>query len=259
MAVLPLLAACGEKVPEATDEQLLQLVGSSLTFLGSDAPLNISKRTVECVQLLSGLADEIVKDMPEEILGQIKTDCRKNLDIVVKDPAKNPIGFKLAHFENKELAERIATLKETTDEANRKAAREKAARAEQEARAKAEGELKDLRSSYGEFVASIDDRVRETKAACDEWVAVRTEVNAKIKWNNWRNRFPSPLCSDQVSDIQKKASQHLAALNATEVSGSGTFFSFQKPYFGNASAEWFDDQLVRLKDEIRQMKAVLAD
>ncbi len=111
VAVLPLLAACGEKVPEATDEQLLQLLGSSSSFFGSGAPLSISKRTVECAELLSGLADEIVKDMPEVVLGQIKTECRKGFDEVVKDPAKNPMGFKLAHFENKELAERIAALK----------------------------------------------------------------------------------------------------------------------------------------------------
>ncbi|WP_265614926.1 hypothetical protein [Agrobacterium tumefaciens] len=259
VAVLPLLAACGEKVPEATDEQILQLLGSNSPFFGSDAPLSISKRTAECAELLSGLADEIVKDMPEEVLGRIKTECRKNFDEVVKDPAKNPMGFKLAHFESKELAGRIAALKASTDEANRRAAQEERARAEQEARAKTESELKDLRSSYGEFVASIDGRVQEAKAVCDEWATVRTEVNAKIKWNNWRNRNPSPLCTDQVSDIREKARQHLEALNAAEVSGSGTFFSFQKPYFGTASVEWFDDQLARLKDEISQMKATLTD
>ncbi|MES4992572.1 hypothetical protein ACTJJ7_11725 [Phyllobacterium sp. 22229] len=259
MAVLPLLAACGEKFPEATDEQLLQLVGSSSSFLGSDAPLSISKRTVECVQLLSGLADEIVKDMPDEILGQIKTECRKNFDETVKNPAKNPMGFKLAHFENKEFAERIEKLKETTDEANRRAAQEKRVRAEQEARAKTETELKEIRMSYGAFVVSIDDRVLAAKSLCDEWEAARTEVNAKIKWNNWRNRRSSPLCTDEVSGISQKAKQHLEALNAVEVSGSGTFFSFQKPYFGNASAEWFDDQQARLIDEISQMKAVLSD
>lgn len=147
LAVLPLLAACGEKTPDATDEQLLQLLGSSSSFLGSDAPVNISKRIVECAQLLSGLADEIVKDMPDEMLGVFKTECRKGFDEIVKDPAKNPVGFEIVHFENKELAQRIAALKETTDAANRQAAQEKRAEEERTARTKAQAELADLRTS----------------------------------------------------------------------------------------------------------------
>lgn len=259
IAVLPLLAACGEKVPEATDEQLLQLVGSSSTFFGSGAPLSISKRTVECVELLSGLADEIVKDMPDEVLGQIKTECRKGFDEITKDPAKNPMEFKLAHFESKELAERIAALKETTDEANRRAAQEKRAREEQEARAKTETELAELKTNYSVFVASIDQRIEAMKPVCEEWLAAQADIKAKDKWSNWSYRHPSPLCTDKEAEIRALAAGHLETLNVAEVTGSGTYYRFQKPYFGNASEEWFDGQLTKLKEEINQMRIALAN
>lgn len=259
VAVLPLLAACGEKLPEATDEQLLQLLGSSSSFSGSGAPPSISKRTVECTQLLSGLADEIVKDMPDEILGQIKTECRKAFDEQLKDTTKNPMGFKLAHFEDKTLAARIAALKETTDEANRRAAQEKRAHEEQEARSKTETELAELKTNYAAFVASMDQRIEAMKPVCEEWSAAQADLKAKDKWSNWNYRYPSPLCTDKEAEIRALAAGHLETLNGAEVTGSGTYYRFQKPYFGNASQEWFDGQLTKLKDEISQMKTALAN
>ncbi|MCG8273935.1 hypothetical protein MIC97_20845 [Aquamicrobium sp. NLF2-7] len=258
-SILPILAACGEKVPEASDEQLLELLGSRSSFFGSEAPLGIPSTVVECTQLLSGLADEIVKDMPAEMLGAFKTECRRGLDDVLKDEAKNPMGFALAHFENQELAERIETLKKSTDEANRQAAAERREREEQEARAAKDAELEKLRGDYAAFVESISERVTAAEPACTEWQDLKAEINEAIQWNNWRHRNPPAICSEeQVTAIGTRAQQHLEALNAAEVTGSGTFFSFPTPYFGDASEEWFERQLSTTTEQIGQMRQDLA-
>src|SRR5690606_15118147 len=104
--LLTLLTACGNSVPEATDEQLLSLVGNKQTFMGSTVPLSISKRTVECVRVLSGVDEAIYKDMPSEMLGTFKTQCRQDFSERVANKDKNPLGFTIEAFENKELAER---------------------------------------------------------------------------------------------------------------------------------------------------------
>ncbi|UXS43046.1 hypothetical protein FY150_24930 (plasmid) [Agrobacterium tumefaciens] len=258
VAILPLLAACGENVPEATDEQLLQLVGSSSSFFGSGAPLSISKRTVECAELLSGLADEVVKDMPEEVLGQIKTECRKGFDEIVKDPVKNPMGFKLAHFENKALAERIAGLKEASDEANRVAAEEKREREKAEALAKAEAELEAARTEYQSFVASIDDRVSTAAPLCDEWLLSQAAAKEKARMSVWAYRTAPEICREAtITQIRDLAGKHLETL-ANQTIQANSLFGFNKPYYGNASPEWFDQQMERLNADIVAMKAEIA-
>lgn len=252
-----LLAACGDNIPEATDDQLLQLLASDSAFLGSDRPLSIARGTVECVRVLSGLDEEIFKDMPAEMLGTMKTGCRQELDKRLKDEAKNPMGFQLAHFEKKDLAERISKLKETTDEANRKAAQEQRQREEQEARAKTERELEELKVQYAAFVASIDERIASARPICDDWTTSQEALKKKDKWTNWAYRRPSSICTDEITQIKAMAAQHLEALNAAEVSGRGTFYNFRKPYFGNASPEWFDEQVKTLTEEVETMKTSL--
>lgn len=259
LSLAPALAACGDKVPEATDDQLLQILASDSVFSSSDRPLSIPKSAVECVRVLSGLDEEIFKDMPAEMLETMKTGCRQELDKHLKDEAKNPMGFQLAHFENKELAERITKLKETSDEANRKAAQERRQHEEREARAKAERELEELKSQYAGFVQSIDQRIQSARPICDEWIAAQTALKKKKnKWNNWSYRQPSPICTDGIAQIRTTAATHLDTLSATEVSGRGTFFNFNKPYFGNASPEWLDEQVKKLNEDVERMKVDLA-
>jgi len=258
LCVAPVLAACGEKTPEATDAQLLDLLGSRSTFIRSDAPLRISRSTVECVRLIANLDEDILKDMPAEMLGVMKTECRRELDNRLKDEAANPMGFQLAHFENSELAERITQLKESTDEANRQAEQERRQREEDEARASAERELEDLRTQYAAFVASIDERLSAARPLCDDWLSTQEALKQKDNWTNWAYRQSSSICTDDVEQIRAQAAQHLDALNSAEVSGSGTFYNFPKPYFGYASAEWFDEQSAKLNDDIAQMRSQLS-
>lgn len=256
---LALLAACGDGVPEATDDQLLQLVGNQSSFMGSTAPLAISKRTVECVRALSGVDDDIYKDMPAEMLGTFKTHCRKDLSTRVADNTKNPLGFKLESFENKALAERITKLKATTDESNRIAAEKERERIKAENLAKKQAELDAEREQYQAFVDSIDGRVQKAGPRCEAWLESQRAVKAREKYSQWAYRRAPEICQKQalvqVREAAKRNQDHLAR---QKINSDAFGMGFSKPYYGTASATWFEQQEARLDKEIAQMKDILS-
>lgn len=256
---LALLAACGDSVPDATDAQLLQLVGNQSTFMGSTTPLAISKGTVECVRVISGIDEAIYKDMPAEILGTFKTQCRKELSERVADSAKNPLGFKLESFENKELAERITKLKTTTDESNRIAAEQKRAREKAERLAKKQAELDAERKQYQAFVDSIDDRVKNIAPRCDLWKESQQAAKAREKYSQWAYRSAPEVCQKQaLTQIRDTAKRNMENLANQKVHADAFGMGFSKPYYGVASASWFEQQEARLDKEIAQMKDVIS-
>lgn len=124
------ISGCSDGPPDITDEQILNFLGERNVFADASLPLTISVGTIECVELLSGISDEVVQDMPAEFLGMFKTDCREQFDRLVKNEERNTFGFQLKHFENKRFAERLIELKSTTDTAYEKALKELRARRE---------------------------------------------------------------------------------------------------------------------------------
>lgn len=97
------------------------------------------------------------------------------------------------------------------------------------------------------------------RPVCEEWAAAQSSAKAKDRWSIWRNRRSSALCDDQAAEIKALAEKNLEALKTAEISGSGSYFRFSKPYLENASVEWFDDQLAKTKHEIAEMKAAIAN
>jgi hypothetical protein len=257
--VLALLSACGDNIPEATDQQLLSLVGNKQTFMGSAAPLSISKRTVECVRLLSGVDEAIYKDMPSEMLGTFKTHCRQDFSQRIADKDKNPLGFKLEAFEDKELAERITKLKTTTDESNRIAAEKERERIQSERVAKMKAELENERKQYQDFVDSIDVRVKEAAPRCQEWVKFQSAAKAKEKYSTWAYRRAPEIClKDGLAMVHQAVKKNQDYLAKQEIRPDSFGMGFSKPYYGIATAEWFDNQTARLEKEIAQMKAIVS-
>ncbi|PRD43542.1 hypothetical protein C5748_09730 [Phyllobacterium phragmitis] len=256
--IAPFLVACSDSVPEATDQQLLEIIGSSSSFLGSDSPLSIPRSAVECVRVLSGLDADIYKDMPAEMLGAFKTGCRQEFAERLKDESRNPLGFTLESFENKDLAERITKLKETSDEANRVAAEEKREREKAESLAQAEAELEAARAEYRSFVASIDDRVSTAAPLCDEWLLNQASAKEKARNSVWAYRSAPEICKEAtITQIRALAGKHLETL-VNQTIKANSLFGFNKPYYGNASGEWFDQQMERLNADIAGMKAEIA-
>ncbi len=256
---LILLAACGDGVPEATDAQLLQLIGSKRDFMGASEPLSISKRTVECVRALSGVDDIVYKDMPAEMLGSFKTHCRKALSERIADSSKNPLGFKLESFENKELAERITALKASTDASNRIIAEKERARVKAETLAKMQAGLDAERKRYQAFIDSLDNRMAKAASRCEAWAASKSLAKAKDKYSQWSYRRAPDICQEQtlvqIRPLAKKNQEYLAK---QKVNPDGFGMGFSKPYYGMASAAWFDEQEARLEKEVAQMKEVVS-
>lgn len=257
--LLALLSACGDGVPEATDEQLLSLVGNKQTFTGSTAPLSISKRTVECVRVLSGVDEAIYKDMPSEMLGSFKTHCRQDFSERVANKDKNPLGFTLEAFENKELAERITKLKTTSDESNRIAAEKERERIQTERVAKMKAALDGERKQFQEFVNSIDSRVKKAAPGCEEWSKLQSAAKAKEKYSTWSYRKAPEICSEEgLTTLRQTVKKNQDYLAKQEIRSDSFGIGFSKPYYGIATAEWFDNQFARLEKEIAQMKDVVS-
>lgn len=249
------LAAC-DQVPDASDDQLMQLVGESFSFGSDDKRLTISRSRLECVRLLADLDKAIYKEMPNEFMGRVKTDCRRNLDSLLKDAAKNPLGFKLEHFENKNLAERISQLKAKTDEQQKLAAIAERTRLEIEARAKAEERLNKAREQIATVVASLDSQLSDAGSLCTIHKTLKTHLQQQNIRSAYRYKMQPSLCRnnalDEVRSQVKKVENEIAKASVT---GSGTFYTVNIPYFGAADPDWLAQELTAVRNEVDGMKA----
>lgn len=255
MLALSLVAAC-DQVPDASDDQLMQLVGEPSSFGSDNKQLAISRSRLECVRLLADLDKAIYKEMPNELMGRVKTDCRRNLDVLLKDVSKNPLGFKLEHFENKSLAERISQLKAKTDEQAKLAAAAERTRLETAARAKSEEILKKAREQIATVVASLDSQLSDADSLCSAHKTLKTRIQQQNIRSAYRYKMLPSLCRnnalDEVRSQVKKVENEIAKASVT---GSGTFYTVNIPYLGAADPDWLARELVAVRNEVDGMKA----
>ncbi|MCA8864370.1 MULTISPECIES: hypothetical protein [unclassified Halomonas] len=258
-----LLAACGDSVPEATDEQLVSLLGEHEEAYGQPLPPRILSNTEDCVRLLAGLEDEIVQDIPDEYLGRIKADCRTDLRDRLQDSELNPMGIELSHFENRELGERVSELAQPSREAARQArneAREAKQKADAEAReAEQQAKIDEAQEKIATLQSSLDDRLEEFAQLCAEFMESRQSaldqditVPSHLRWSTpsvCKNNFTQRL-SSQVENV----SERLAALEP----GSG-MFGPSIPYFGMADAEYLDAQKEDLESKVQEINQLLSE
>lgn len=255
MLALSLVAAC-DQVPDGSDDQLMQLVGEPSSFGSDNKQLAISRSRLECVRLLADLDKAIYKEMPNELMGRVKTDCRRNLDVLLKDVSKNPLGFKLEHFENKSLAERISQLKAKTDEQAKLAAAAERTRLETAARAKSEEILKKAREQIATVVASLDSQLSDADSLCSAHKTLKTRIQQQNIRSAYRYKMLPSLCRnnalDEVRSQVKKVENEIAKASVT---GSGTFYTVNIPYLGAADPDWLARELVAVRNEVDGMKA----
>lgn len=185
------LSSCTESAPEMSDDQILLLFSSTSLFSTSaDAPKTIPKKAEECVRLLSGLEEAVFKDMPQEMLGQLKTECRQTISERLRDPALNPKNLKLEHVETAKFAQRLTTVRaKSQEEAKAFAAREnerreaELAKQEQDQQRRRIQEAAEAIKNAQTQLASIKDdlpkRLTEAATACAEFdEAKRTSASA---------------------------------------------------------------------------------
>ena len=129
------LSGCGNKVDGASDDQLTALFAdrTPMSRTETEEP-RITRRTLDCVRLIGGLDDAVYKDAPAELMGALRTDCRRGLQERLSDPARNPTGIALADLESSKAGERVTALHGRLEQVYRAAAETRLAaqRAEQQ-------------------------------------------------------------------------------------------------------------------------------
>lgn len=249
-APLPLIAACGDAIPQASDEQLLNLLGEHREAHGESLPPSLSRSIEECVRLLSGLEDDIVQDIPDDVLGHFKADCRRALRDRLDDDTRNPMGLELAHFENREFGERISQLAEPSRLAAQLAAQEARERRQQ-------AQLDEAKETITDLLASLDERFETFDALCTELGEVRDEALSQdvALPGNLRWYTPSPCHSHYAEQVRTQVEQAEERLNS--IQPNANTIGFRLPYLGVASPERLDAFQEELENSIRDIKKLM--
>lgn len=163
------LAACNTDLDEISDEQLIALLGD-----GGD-PAQITTKTRECAEVLGGINEAVYQDVPEDMLGIVKTECRKRFQGWLNDSERNSTELTLEDFERAELAERIVAL----DDAQETARAEQRA-AEDAAKIEAmKAELAEASAAGQELKAGLQERRAMIVEMCATLSDLREDLDAK--------------------------------------------------------------------------------
>lgn len=257
MLSLLALAGCGNKVADATDDQLTALFSDDTRMFRSqtEEPRRITRRTLECVRLIGGLDDAVYKDAPAEMIGALRTDCRRGLQERLNDTALNPMGITLADLEAAKAGERVTALHGRLEQAWRTAAeaRQAAQRAEQErqaqeAREKQVRDFEERRQAIQRGIGEAEGLAGEMTTACAENDAARQQVTA----GGTRNRFRWPTmqpCSDVamrgLRDDVERVSTALGQVEPDAATRPGAIFALPQLMMANP------DQLRRRLAQVR--------
>lgn len=163
------LAACKKDLSEISDKQLIALLGDG------GEPAQITTKTRECVEVLGGINEAVYQDVPEEMIGMVKTECRKRLQGWLDDPERNSTELALEDFEREDLAQRIVALDDAQE-----AARAEQREAEDAAKIEAmEAELVEASAAGQELKAGLQERRDTVTAKCAVLADLRGQLDAK--------------------------------------------------------------------------------
>lgn len=286
IALLPLALYGCNSLPEATDEQLIEFF-SSVDVHGfghyrgaANEPKVIGKATVECLAALSGASFEDFEAPPKELADLMRATCQSAFLNAVNDKNINVIQFKMKDFENKELTERVYKLRAVSvaaseqyrieqnkkreeerqeQEKKREIEKQRQLAAENEAKQKAIAELKQARDQYAAFVTSLDTRLPQLRATCNEHKALSDEYR-KIDANKGAmyNLMRDDICTSNFAKLKSEANELLSKWNRLKVDGYGTTWRFHKPYLNTlADDNRINSVMEKLTKEINEMKSKL--
>ncbi|MGX1500835.1 hypothetical protein ACSSV1_005904 [Labrenzia sp. MBR-25] len=262
VAIFSILAACQPEIPEASNEQLAELLGGPSSAY--DMPL-ISKKAVECLQLISDQADDVFKDAPKDQIAYYKTGCRKELDERLRDTSRNPLGFKLEHFENPDLAERVSNVRD----AQRKIIADKKKEAEQERLAEKQQEEQERVQQTVKRLADAKRDSKEHLAYVEMWLAQMDDKCNRLKHLNDQRKgqnisVPLTMTSKLLGSCQgytfrnikedaQKTSEKIAELTYDSDPNTRLFI----PDFAAASKDNLDKYQLETDELYAELKAIL--
>lgn len=258
------LAGCGNKVVDATDDQLAALFADRMQFSRTEtAEPRIARRTLDCVRLIGGLDDAIYKDAPAEMMGALRTDCRRALQDRLNDTARNPMGITLADLEASKAGERVTAVQVKLEQVWRTAedARQAAARAEQEHRAQ---EVRDTmvrdfeerRQGVQQSVEQVEAVLGEITPACAQNEATREKAIAANNRNRFRRSIPFPCGEANLRNIRDQTARvrtELGKLGPDAATRPGGAFALPQLYGNNPDQLW--SRLTQIRTQTAEMQA----
>lgn len=261
------LSGCAESAPDVSDDQILLLFSSASVFtFGADAPKTIPKKAEECVRLLSGLEDAVFKDMPQEMLGQLKTECRRTISERLRDPALNRANLKLEHVETAEFAERLTTVRaKAQEEAQTFAAREnerrkaELARQEQDRQQQRMREVADAIKAAQVQLASIKDelpkRLAAAAATCAEFDQTKESLRQRDGRSPVLNRAWRPnICQNSYAERARRQLEQIEQAVEKMASDKNSLFRPRMPFLGDADPDKIKTEIEKMQETIRDMK-----
>ncbi|MBG0511107.1 hypothetical protein I3J13_20205 [Agrobacterium sp. MOPV5] len=261
------LSSCTESAPEMSDDQILLLFSSTSLFSTSaDAPKTIPKKAEECVRLLSGLEEAVFKDMPQEMLGQLKTECRQTISERLRDPALNPKNLKLEHVETAEFAQRLTTVRaKSQEEAKAFAAREnerreaELAKQEQDQQRRRIQEAAEAIKNAQTQLASIKDdlpkRLTEAATACAEFDQAKEDLRKRDRRSPVLNRAWRPnVCQKNYAERASRQLHQIEQAVEKMASDKNSLFLPSMPFLGEADPNKITAEIEKMQETIRDMK-----
>jgi len=262
--LLPVLSGCGNKVDGATDEQLTALFAdrTPMSRTETEEP-RINRRTLDCVRLIGGLDDAVYKDAPAEMLGALRTDCRRGLQERLNDAARNPVGITLADLESSKAGERVTGLHGRLEQVYRAAAETRLAaqRAEQERQAREASErrardFEDRRQAVQQGLEQVEGVMAEIAPACTENVTAREQAIATNARNRYRWSLPYPCGEANLRSIRAQTDRvrtELGRLAPDAATRPGALSALPQLY-GNDPQE-LRGRLAQIRSQTIEMRA----
>lgn len=254
------LAACKQDLAEISDEQLIALLGDG------GEPAQITTKTRECAEVLGGINEAVYQDVPEDMLGMVKTECRKRFQGWLNDSERNSTELTLEDFERAELAERIVALDDAQE-----AARAEQRAAEDAAKIEAmKAELAEAAAAGQELKADLQERRETIVEMCATLSDLREELDAKkeaqssIQEKNaiamLMMQYPATCRVDEPLSMQFKQierfEEQVAKFELPEPGDRLALVSV--PSLRNVSLEQVDEQIVKLDSITSDYRSALA-
>ena len=180
------LAGCKTDISEITDDQLLSLLGNGRS------PAQITAGTRECVEVLGGINEAVYRDVPDDVMGMLKTECRKQLQDWLDDPSRNSTELQLSDFDREDLSQRIVALDD-------------AQTAEREARREMQAELAEVTAQGQELRLAFEARREALAPVCETLRGLREELQAKNRIHSLFNRGLPRACTGET--LRREADQ----------------------------------------------------
>jgi chromosome segregation ATPase len=255
------LAGCKTDISEITDDQLLSLLGNG------SSPAQITEGTRECVEVLGGVNEAVYRDVPGDVMGMMKTECRKQLQGWLDDPRRNSTELQVSDFDREDLAQRIIALddaqaaeRETQREAEEA---ERAAQREAEAAARIEemgAELAEVTAQAQELRSAFEARREVLAPACETLRGLREELQAKNRVHSLFNRGLPSACTGET--LRVEAGQ-LAAFEervaSFEIPDANQLMFASVPSLPRIDLEKIDQQIERVEAVTADYRTALSE